>query len=180
MNLPRASWLFAPHGARVRRGGPALFAAVFAAALGIVVTGQQPAATAVFTLEQAAAGRAAYTANCSGCHRPDLGGLNEAPQLAGGNFMSTWRERTMATLVTRIDETMPPGNAGVVSQAMATDIAAFILQANGGVPGEQRLTATTAARIGEVGMRQAPPALAGAQGAPAGAPAAAPAAAQPT
>ena len=104
MKLTRASWLLA---------------AVFAAALGIVVTGQQPAATAVFTLEQAAAGRAAYNANCASCHRPDLGGFNEAPQLAGGNFMNTWRERTMANLVARIDETMPPGNAGAVSQAMA-------------------------------------------------------------
>ena len=44
MTVTRASWLFA---------------AALAAALGIVVTGQQPA-TSVFTLEQAAAGRAAY------------------------------------------------------------------------------------------------------------------------
>ena len=148
MKLTRASWLFA---------------AVFAAALGIVVTGQQPAATAVYTLEQAAAGRAAYDANCSACHRSDLGGLNEAPQLAGGNFMNTWRERTTAELVTRIDQTMPPGNAGVVSQAMATDIAAFLMQANGAVAGNQRLMPATTARIGDIGMRQTPPALAGGQ-----------------
>ncbi|HEY6361817.1 MAG TPA: c-type cytochrome, partial [Vicinamibacterales bacterium] len=162
MNLTRASWLCAPHGASVRRGGPALFAAAFAAALGIVVTGQQPTETAVYTLEQANAGRAAYNTYCATCHRPDLGGQFEAPQLAGGNFMNTWRERTMANLVARIDETMPPGNAGAVSQAMATDIAAFILQANGGVPGTQRLAPTTAARFADVGMRQAPPVLAGA------------------
>ena len=84
--------------------------------------------------------------------------------------MNTWRERTMADLVTRIDQTMPPGNAGVVSQAMAADIAAFLIQANGAVPGAPRLTPTATARIGDIGMRQAPPALAG-QATPAAAPA---------
>jgi alcohol dehydrogenase (cytochrome c) len=161
MTVTRASWLFA---------------VAFAVALDIVATGQQPAPS-VFTLEQAAAGRAAYDANCAACHRPDLAGSFEAPQLAGGNFITTWRDRPASVLITRIDETMPPGNAGGVSQAMATDIAAFILQANGAVPGTERLTPTTTAAIGQVGLRQAPPVLAG-QGAPAGAPAA-PAAAQP-
>ena len=156
MTVTRASWLFA---------------AALAAALGIVVTGQQPA-TSVFTLEQAAVGRAAYEANCAACHQPDLGGINEAPQLAGGNFMSTWRERTAADLITRIDQTMPPTNPDAVSLAMATDIAAYILQANGSVPGAQRLAPATTARIGEIGMRQTPPALATAQTtAPAAAPA---------
>ena len=89
MTVTRASCLFAAGG--------------FAAALGIVVTGQQPAATAVYTLEQAAAGRSAYDVNCRACHLPDLGGVNEAPQLAGGNFMTTWRERTAADLIARIE-----------------------------------------------------------------------------
>ncbi len=163
MTVTRASCLFAAGG--------------FAAALGIVVTGQQPAATAVYTLEQAAAGRSAYDVNCRACHLPDLGGVNEAPQLAGGNFMTTWRERTAADLITRIDQTMPPTNPDAVSQAMATDLAAFILQANGATPGTQRLVPTTMARIGDVGMRQTPPVRAAAPAEAAAAPAAA--AAQP-
>ena len=161
MTVTRASWLLV---------------AALAAAFGIVVAGQQPAAS-VFTLEQAATGRAAYEANCAGCHRPDLGGLNEAPQLAGGNFMNTWRERPISVLVARIDQTMPPTNPGAVSEAMAADIVAFILQANGAVPGNQRLAPNTTALVGDVGMRQTPPPLAA--GAPANAPAPAPAAAQP-
>src|SRR5687768_9203716 len=133
-----------------------LFVAALAAAFGIVVAGQQPAPS-VFTLEQAAVGRAAYEANCAACHRSDLGGLNEAPQLAGGNFMNTWRERPVSVLVARIDQTMPPTNPGAVSEAMAADIVAYLLQANGAVPGNQRLTPTTTALVGEVGMRQTPP-----------------------
>ena len=57
------------------------------------VAAQQPTAP-VFTADQAAAGRAAYQANCASCHLPDLAGRNEAPQLAGNNFMNTWRTRT--------------------------------------------------------------------------------------
>jgi alcohol dehydrogenase (cytochrome c) len=138
----------------------ASFAAILFLALGIVTTGQQPAPS-VYSADQAAAGRAAYNATCSGCHQPDLGGNNEALQLAGANFMNAWRDRTTAQLVERIATTMPPQAPGSVSPGTAADITAYILQANGAVPGQQRLTPATAARIGDVGMRQAPPAAGG-------------------
>ena len=73
-----------------------LVALAIAAAMGIALLAGQPAQTGVFTAEQAAAGRAAYQTTCAGCHMPDLGGRNEAPQLAGSNFMSTWRTRSTA------------------------------------------------------------------------------------
>ena len=38
----------------------------------VVLTGQQPASNAVYTTNQAAAGRAVYDASCAVCHRPDL------------------------------------------------------------------------------------------------------------
>ena len=136
-----------------------LSGSVLIATLGISLTGQQPASPSVYTGEQAAAGRAAYEATCAGCHRPDLGGNNEALQLAGGNFMAAWRERSTTDLVTRIAQSMPPQAPGSITPAAAADIVAFIMQANGAVPGTQRLTTTTAARIGDIGMRQAPPAL---------------------
>ena len=39
---------------------------------------------------------------------PDLAGRNEAPQLAGNNFMNTWRNRTTRDLFEFIQSTMPP------------------------------------------------------------------------
>src|SRR5258708_4689720 len=67
-----------------------LAALAAAAPLGIaLVAGQQPP-SAIYTAEQAAAGRAVYQASCASCHMLDLAGRNEAPQLAGGNFMNTW------------------------------------------------------------------------------------------
>src|SRR5437762_1793094 len=55
--------------------------------LGIaVVSGQQPAATGLYTAAQAAAGRSVYQAECASCHASDLRGNNEAPPLTGPDF----------------------------------------------------------------------------------------------
>src|SRR5262249_58604671 len=66
--------------------GPPLIAATALAASATFLAAQQ--APSVFTVDQAAAGRAAYQANCASCHMPDLAGRNEAPPLAGGTFMN--------------------------------------------------------------------------------------------
>ena len=119
-----------------------------------VILGQQAAATGPYSAQQATAGRAAYETSCSACHRPDLGGTNEAPQLAGGNFMNTWRNRTTADLLNYIQSAMPPDNAGALGQPAYANIVAYILQANGAPAGPQPLTPTTAIPIGSVTMTQ--------------------------
>ena len=81
---------------------------------------------------------------CASCHSPDLRGGNEAPQLAGANFMSAWRGRTTRELFEFIQTTMPPGAADL-SAEQALSVTAFILQSNGGTPGAQALAPTTAA-----------------------------------
>jgi mono/diheme cytochrome c family protein len=74
---------------------------VIAIAAGSMLSGQ--------TLQQTEAGRTVYQARCSSCHAPDLGG-NEAPQLSGSNFMSSWGNRTARELITHIHVSMPPAN----------------------------------------------------------------------
>jgi PQQ-dependent dehydrogenase (methanol/ethanol family) len=159
MTVTRASWLFA---------------AAFLAALGMVVSGQQPAAT-VYTNDQATAGRTAYDTSCSACHAADLGGSNEAPQLAGGSFMSAWRVQTTSDLIDFIMKTMPANNPGSLNEATTSAIVAYILQRNGARPGNQPLAMARPARIGDVAMQQTPPAQGAAPTAapPAAAPAAA-------
>src|ERR1700735_1756629 len=99
--------------------------------MGAGALAQQPGP---YTAQQAASGRTMYQSNCAICHVADLGGRNEAPQLAGGNFVGEWGDRTTSDLVSFIESTMPPNNPrGLVDEAFLS-IAAFILEANGAHP----------------------------------------------
>jgi alcohol dehydrogenase (cytochrome c) len=129
---------------------------------------QQPP-TAVFNGSQATAGASVYAASCASCHLADLAGRNEAPQLAGNNFMNTWRGRSTRDLFEFIQSTMPPTGENL-SAGQYLAVTAFILQANGAPAGEASLTATTAVPIGSVatGVPQTSAALAAAAGRGAG------------
>lgn len=88
-------------------------------------------AQATFTAAQATAGAAAYEENCAECHRPNLQGSFEAPQLAGANFQLTWASAPVADLIELISETMPPSRPRSLSVEQYTAIAAYILRQNG-------------------------------------------------
>jgi alcohol dehydrogenase (cytochrome c) len=119
------------------------------APLGFVLLAGQQAPPTVYSAAQAGAGRAVYQASCASCHMPDLTGRNEAPQLAGNNFMNAWRSRSTRELFEKIQATMPPtGDTLSTEQFLA--VTAFILQANGAPAGAQPLTPTTAAPIGAI------------------------------
>jgi alcohol dehydrogenase (cytochrome c) len=106
-----------------------------------MVAGQLPP-SGVFTSVQSSSGRSAYQANCSTCHGPELAGRNEAPQLAGNNFMSAWGNRTIHDLAAYIQTTMPPGAPGSLTEKTSVDIVAFVLESNGAAAGPQPLTVT--------------------------------------
>jgi PQQ-dependent dehydrogenase (methanol/ethanol family) len=123
----------------------------------IAVAQQRPAAP--YTAEQAAAGRAVYQANCAICHVADLGGRNEAPQLAGSNFMGQWGERTTADLIAFMESTMPPNNPHGLGEESYVNLAAFILDANGAQAGNQPLTSSEKVQIRTVATGQVPDAI---------------------
>src|SRR5215468_3030201 len=100
-----------------------------ASSIAIRVAGQQQG-TAPFTPAQAAAGAAAYQANCAVCHQPDLKGQGTAPTLVGPEFMGAWGTRTTRDLLTFIQLTMPPASPGALSADTYASIAAFVLQSN--------------------------------------------------
>ncbi|HEX7139410.1 MAG TPA: PQQ-binding-like beta-propeller repeat protein [Vicinamibacterales bacterium] len=138
-------------------------ALTLAASLGLMVagvamtSGQQSAG--IFTAEQAAAGRQVYAASCAGCHLADLGGRNEAPQLAGNNFMNTWRSRTAKDLFEYIQSTMPPTGANL-GEAQYLAVTTYILQANGAQAGSQAFAGSSTAAIGSIATGMAPAATA--------------------
>jgi len=140
---------------RLSLGRTGVQAAMAAAAWGVALTaGQQYAA--VFTADQAAAGRQVYAASCAGCHLADLGGRNEAPQLAGNNFMNTWRSRSVEDLFEYIQSTMPPTGANL-GEAQYLAVTTYILQANGAAAGSQAFTGLSTATIGSIATGMAPP-----------------------
>ena len=104
---------------------------------------------AVFTAEQAAAGKSAYARSCASCHMPDLSGSNDAPPLAGAVFTATWRARTTKDLFEYLSASMPPGGASLNTEIYES-ITAYILEANGASPGETSFRATTAVAIDEL------------------------------
>jgi len=124
-------------------------------ASGVALVAGQQTSTPVYTAAQAIAGRATYQANCASCHLPDLGGRNEAPSLAGPNFMNTWGRRSTRDLFDYMSATMPPGGATLGADDYA-GIVAFVLQQNGATPGGQAFSPATAVAIASVATGQAP------------------------
>src|SRR5687768_5187760 len=139
-------------------------ATVVASGVVLAAARQVPAAP-VFTIQQATAGKAAYTKSCASCHMPDLSGNNEIPALTDTAFKDTWGPRTTKELFDYMSAAMPYGAASLSVEAYTT-ITAYILQFNGAVAGEQELSASTAAKISSLTAARTTPAGDGAASAP--------------
>jgi len=94
----------------------------------------------VYSAAQAERGKALALANCSRCHGSNGEGNDEIPPLKGPHFMSNWEGQTVADLVERVHGTMPLDNPGALSLTSATDVAAYLLQANGMPAGKAELS----------------------------------------
>ncbi len=127
-------------------------AAVLAGVL--IALGYQPSASAgpqdakkattsdgVYSKEQAGRGQAKYMAVCSNCHQGDLSGSDQAPGLAGGDFLDRWEGQTVGDLADRIRTSMPLDDVGSLNVQLSADITAFLLQANNFPAGPEELKA---------------------------------------
>jgi alcohol dehydrogenase (cytochrome c) len=101
-----------------------------------------------FTSGQASAGGGAFAEHCAVCHGTNLRQLPEA-LLAGREFAGKWGNRATSELVAKIRSSMPPTNPGGLPEETYLNIAAFVLQANGGAATDQPLTGASTARIGD-------------------------------
>jgi alcohol dehydrogenase (cytochrome c) len=125
--------------------------AVAAAYLSSLSLAGQPAAleqTATFTAAQAALGRAAYDRDCASCHGANLDDAEFAPPVKGSAFSSNWAGQSIASLLTYLRTTMPSDRPGQLSEVEYTRILAYILQANGVLPGDRELPSDTAMLTG--------------------------------
>jgi hypothetical protein len=140
-----------------------------------VLTGQQKAEPAVYTSEQAAAGKTAYESSCGKCHLEGLTGRHgnpgevppvnslpgnmqktlaqyggKTPPLVGSGFMAKWKTtRDLSLRIKSASGAFPPENSNEETYLKVT---AYILQSNGARPGTQALTADTAVAIQSLDM----------------------------
>ena len=121
---------------RVLRGG--------AVGLFAIVTVAQARSTwdGVYTDVQAKRGEAIYAERCSSCHAPDLSGMDQAPPLAGADFLIDWNDLTLNDLFERIRISMPADKPGSLERTEVADVLAFMLQKNGFAAGKTDLPST--------------------------------------
>jgi mono/diheme cytochrome c family protein len=99
----------------------------------------------VYSKDQAGRGQAKYTQVCSGCHQADLSGSDQAPALAGGDFLDRWEGQSVGDLADRIRTSMPLDDIGSLNVQTSADITAYLLQANSLPAGEAELPADRSA-----------------------------------
>jgi alcohol dehydrogenase (cytochrome c) len=109
-----------------------------------------------FTEAQATAGRAAYAANCAGCHQANLAGAGEQPPLAGASFMASWGKRSVKEFYDDIRSTMPYGKAGSLDAATYQNITAFIMTANGAHAGAKPFDGSAGVKVSAIANGQIP------------------------
>ncbi len=84
----------------------------------------------VYTAEQATRGATVYAESCASCHGGTLQGGDQAPSLAGDDFLRAWNELTIYDLFDRIHTTMPQDQPGLLTPAQNADLIAYMLSAN--------------------------------------------------
>ena len=132
---------------RVSQAAIVLAAAMVVAARMVVPAAGQAPEGGVFTAAQAESGRATYERECAVCHQSNLQGTFEAPQLAGESFLLFWGDLSPGDLFVRISGSMPPGQAGSLTDEAYLDVVAYLLQANGAPAGGAALTQAASVSI---------------------------------
>lgn len=89
----------------------------------------------IYTAEQAARGKQAYTRACAQCHALDV---------YGGNTMKAWEGGSLHDFYELIATTMPKGNPGSLKRREYADVVAYILSLNSMPIGDQELPSRAA------------------------------------
>lgn len=93
----------------------------------------------IYTNDQAARGQSAYRSRCASCHGATLEGSDDAPPLAGPDFVEDWNCANIADLFEKIQYTMPANQPGRLDQEQVAEILSYILKVNLFSPGNNAL-----------------------------------------
>ena len=99
----------------------------------------QTTAAGVYTTGQADRGRGIFDAKCESCHGAALDGGTLAPALKGREFLTSFQEKPLRRMYSRIISTMPPDDVGSLTEAETLALVALLLRENGYPAGEREL-----------------------------------------
>ena len=97
----------------------------------------------VYSDDQAKRGQALYNQHCMSCHGDSLSGGEQAPPLAGGEFLSNWNGLTVGDLFERIRTSMPLNNPQSLNRDTNALVLAYILSVNRFPAGQAELSNRT-------------------------------------
>ena len=115
--------------------------------VGLMIPISTLAQQATYSAEQAEAGAATYLAACASCHQADLGGLEEAPALAGSGFQNVWGGQPVRALLEYMRLTMPESEPGSLSDEEYAAVTSYIMRENGVGPGTGALDFSSEGRV---------------------------------
>lgn len=116
----------------------------------VAVRAQSPASVkdGVYTKAQAERGMAVFEKNCSNCHallpKGKVKSDSPGPELAGDDFLTRANGKPAWAIAKTIKDTMPNDFSMEMTEPIALDLAAYILQVNKFPDGKAELTADTA------------------------------------
>src|ERR1051325_6939316 len=119
---------------------------------------RQVTAAGSYSAAQADRGKTLYSDQCVACHGEMLEGV-VGPPLTGDDFLTDFGGHPVVDVIQKIQATMPQQAPGTLTRAQATDLAAYILQANK-YPAGADLTDATAAQFTLPAGKAAPAAAA--------------------
>src|SRR5262249_18111165 len=97
----------------------------------------------VYTVDQATRGATVYQDQCETCHGDPRTGGDDAPNLAGEDFVDHWNGKSIMDLAQRLQTTMPASDPGSLTRQEYVDVIAFILNQNAWPSGREELTSDT-------------------------------------
>jgi len=120
--------------------GGVLAAGFFCGGLRVHAAGQD--APALYSAAQAKRGSGLYqTQMCGVCHGETLGGADQAPPLAGAEFVAKYADQSILVLFDKVQKTMPATKPGSLTPAQTSDLLTFILSSNKYAAGDAELPA---------------------------------------
>jgi mono/diheme cytochrome c family protein len=93
----------------------------------------------VYSNEQADRGRTLFEVKCQSCHGDALEGGTLAPALKGREFLTAFQRKPLRRLYSRIISTMPPEDAGTLTEGESLALVALVLRRNGYRAGDAAL-----------------------------------------